>query len=205
MSDESIDYAPVSRLALVALGAGVAAAAALIGPVFYGLPLLGIVIAVVALLDIERSSGLKAGRLAALAGLALSVGFGSQAVASLGTSRWLAARRAEQATLVFTEAVCRDMTHEARLMCGMEGDQIMKRLEGCCGVAVPPPRAAASVVAGGIPETWKVRVAVGECDVEVLIRRALGMVGERAGEHWLVLDCTADRGAVTRRPGSGSP
>ena len=85
-------------------------------------------------------------------------------------------------------------------MCGMEGDEILRRLAGCCGPDETAPQAAASVTAGTIPETWKVRVAVGECDVEVLIRRALGMVGERAGEHWLVLDC-----GVSRRRGSGSP
>ena len=53
-----------------------------------------------------RSPGApKAGRWAALAGLALALGFGAQAVATTATSEWLARSRAETATRFWLDAI----------------------------------------------------------------------------------------------------
>jgi hypothetical protein len=213
MTDETGDYAAVSRLAVAALGMGVVAAASLIGPAFLVLPLLGIALAVAAFADLRRAAGLKVGRLAALGGLALSVGFGAQAVTTLAVSRWQAARRAEAATLVFVQAVCDGRLDDARGMSSMENHAVLRGLADCCGgapaagdVSGGGAPAAGDVSGGGAPAaagvilpgeragTWRVRVTVGACGVEVLLGQDSGMVGDAPGERWSVLDC-----AVTPR------
>jgi hypothetical protein len=187
------DYAAVSRLAVAALGMGLAAATALVGPAFLGVPLLGIALAVAALADIRRAGGLKVGRLAALAGLALSVGFGAQAATGLGVSRWLAAQRAEEAARLFLEAVRDDRLDDARGMGGLDAEGIVTRLAECCRTGSPaPPAPAAPVVArrigaGDVAGTWRVQVAIGDCTGEIVLGPESGVLGGAAGERWYVV------------------
>ena len=92
-SGESIGYKPVSMLAVAALLAGVASSLALASQLLWSLPLVGVGVALAALADVGRPGAEKAGRLLALAGLALSIGFGAQAVTSSFAARWIAESR----------------------------------------------------------------------------------------------------------------
>jgi len=186
------DYAAVSRLAVAALGMGLAAATALVGPAFLGVPLLGIALAVAALADIHRAGGLKVGRLAALAGLALSVGFGAQAATGLGVSRWLAAQRAEEAARLFLEAIRDDRLDDARGMGGLDAEEVVTRLAACCRTGSPSPEPAAAPIvarrlgAGDVAGTWRVQVAIGDCTGEIVLGPESGVLGGAVGERWYV-------------------
>ncbi|MFZ4731680.1 MAG: hypothetical protein ACOYK7_03975 [Pirellulales bacterium] len=95
MSSEGVEeYRPVSWLAVAAAVGGCASAVALLGPVFWAVPLLGVLLALVALADVGRDGDRRVGRFAALAGLFLAVGFGAQAVGSHLVNRWVARQRA---------------------------------------------------------------------------------------------------------------
>ena len=85
-------YRPVSRLAVAAVVLGGVSGLALISPVFGVLPLVAAAVAVAALADVGRPGAAKAGRLAALAGLALASGFGAQALTAAAVGRSIAAR-----------------------------------------------------------------------------------------------------------------
>jgi len=102
---EGSEYRPVSRLAVAALVAGVLAALALVSPLCWALPLVALGLAVAALADVNRPGAPKAGGLAAVVGLALAVGFGSQAVSDAAATRWLVARRAEATARHWIDAV----------------------------------------------------------------------------------------------------
>jgi len=106
-------------------------AAAVFGSVFWMLPLVGVCLAVVALRDLARPDSPKVGRLAAIAGLALAVGFGTQGVAATGVSQWLRERRVEQAAGVFVDAVRQGRTTAARRM--LADDQLYALSGGMVG------------------------------------------------------------------------
>mgnify|MGYP003334519235 FL=1 len=112
-AEESEDYRPVSGMAVAAAVLGVLSSMALFSPVFSVLSLLGIVLAVVALREFARPECLKVGRLAALAGLALSIGFLAQGVTSQAVGRWLKERRVERVAAAFVEAIREDRTQDA--------------------------------------------------------------------------------------------
>ncbi|MGB8854876.1 MAG: hypothetical protein WCC69_15080, partial [Pirellulales bacterium] len=118
VATEVSGYRPVSSLAVAALIVGCASALALVSPVFWVVPLVGAALALVAVRDVTRSGAAKAGGLAALAGLALALGFGSQAMTAAATARWLAAARAEAAAGFWLDALCDGRTDDARSMCG---------------------------------------------------------------------------------------
>ena len=87
----ALGYRPVSGLAVAALIVGCVSALALVSPVFWVVPLVGAALALVAVRDVTRSGVAKAGGLAAVAGLALSLGFGAQAVTAAipsSSRRW---------------------------------------------------------------------------------------------------------------------
>ncbi len=90
------EYRAVSGLAIGALLLGIASVSALAGQVLWGVPLVGTITALAALVRIDRAGGALAGRPAALWGLALSVFFGAIAPAHFLTSERLLARRAEE-------------------------------------------------------------------------------------------------------------
>jgi hypothetical protein len=114
-------YRPVSGLAVASLVAGVASALALVSPFFWVLPLFGLVIAVAGLVDTKREAAPKAGRFAAIAGLALSVGFGTQAVSYRAARGWIDRSRAEAVAEAWVAAVREGRLDDARSMCGPGG------------------------------------------------------------------------------------
>ena len=63
-ADDVSGYRPVSVLAVAAAGLGVASTLALVGPVFWRLPLVGTAVSWAALRDVARPGAAKAGRLA---------------------------------------------------------------------------------------------------------------------------------------------
>jgi hypothetical protein len=102
---ETIGYRPVSRLAVAAAVAGVVASLAITTPLLWILPLVGVAIAVAALADVARPGAEKDGRAAALVGLALSVGFGMQAVTMSLVSRWIMESRTKATARVWLDAL----------------------------------------------------------------------------------------------------
>lgn len=104
MSEAPVDYRPVSVLAMVALAVGLVSCLALVSQMAWALPIVGVGVAVAALADVCRGTG-KSGRWAALAGLALSVGFAAQAVSGMLATRTIAGERATIVARSFVEAL----------------------------------------------------------------------------------------------------
>ena len=78
-ADELAGERPVSGLAVAALLAGCGSALVLFTSLAAMLPLVAMLLAAVALIDLSRSEGRRVGRGAALVGLALAIGFAAQA------------------------------------------------------------------------------------------------------------------------------
>ncbi len=98
------DYRPISSLALVALLAGLASALAMVHPELWCLPIVGVVIAALALRNLALAERPMVGRKAALAGLALSLLFGAAAPARFFSQQfWLASRADHLAQQWFAE------------------------------------------------------------------------------------------------------
>jgi hypothetical protein len=88
-----VGYRPVSKLAVAALLFGLAAASALAHPLLWCVPLLGVVLAIAALVRLKRAEVPMIGRKAAIVGLVLSILFGAIApVHSATVNYWLLAR-----------------------------------------------------------------------------------------------------------------
>jgi hypothetical protein len=115
-TEETSNYRPVSRLAVVAAAAGVVASLALVTPLFWILPLVGVALAVAGLADVTRSGAEKAGRSAALVGLALSVGFGAQAVTASLVSRSISESRVRAVTHAWLDALQENRLSDAQSM-----------------------------------------------------------------------------------------
>ncbi|RLS82796.1 MAG: hypothetical protein DWI04_04340, partial [Planctomycetota bacterium] len=103
--DATVDYRPVSALAVAALVAGCASGLAVVTRFAWAVPLVGIALAAAALADVARPEARKAGRLAALTALALSMGFGAQAVTGHFVDRWIMASRAKAAARAWIDAI----------------------------------------------------------------------------------------------------
>jgi hypothetical protein len=117
MDETGGDYRPVSKLAVAALVAGVLSALALVTPIGWVIPLVALGLAVAALFDVNRPGAAKAGGWAAVAGLALAVGFGAQAVTSSVVSRWLVERRAAAVARHWIDAVRAGRLADAMSVC----------------------------------------------------------------------------------------
>lgn len=125
-SDIVPGYRPVSVLAGFALLAGILSSVALFSLALLVVPLIASALAVVALMDVsprgdgdERSEhgDRKTGRWWALAGLALAIGFGTQAVVTSLTQRSVAFARAEASASMFLELVREDRMRDALKTC----------------------------------------------------------------------------------------
>ena len=112
------DYRPVSPLAVAALVLGICSAMALVTRFAWVVPLVAAAVAIAALADLARPGTAKAGRLLALAGLALAVGFGAQAVTSAAVDRWIESHRAGAAARAWIDAVRDGRPAEALGLCG---------------------------------------------------------------------------------------
>lgn len=109
-------YRPVSVLAVAAAVAGIASSLALTTSMLWVLPLVGVGLAIAGLADVSRPGAEKAGRVLALAGLALSIGFGAQAVTSSVVSRRIAEARAAATVNAWLDAIGERRLADARAM-----------------------------------------------------------------------------------------
>jgi hypothetical protein len=185
-SDDPVaGYHPVSPLAVAAAVVGVASALALVSPMFWMVPVVGVAVAVAGLVDVGRRGAPKAGRLAALAGLGLALGFGSQALCAAGTAEWLARGRAEAAVRVWLEAIADGRLDAARSMCGPDAAAAVDRVVASGMAAVARVRCRGRDAAHGGP-TVRVATAAGGFDVvlDVVPPRRSG-----EGERFTVARC----------------
>ena len=192
-AEDSLGYRPVSSLAVAALIIGCVSALALVSPVFWVVPLVGVALAVVAVRDVSRSGVAKAGGLAAVAGLALALGFGAQAVTAAATARWLAAARAEAAAGFWLEAVCDGRSDDARSMCGPDAAAHVDDAAVWCAAERARIRCIGS---GETPGSWAVSASRGGSRLDLVVEPVVSTTGGRATERWLVT-------SVVRSPAGG--
>jgi hypothetical protein len=186
-------YRPVSSLAVAALIVGCVSALALVSPVFWVVPLVGAAVALVAVRDVTRSAVAKAGGLAALAGLALSLGFGAQAMTAAATARWLATSRAESAVGFWLEALRDGRLDDARSMCGPDAAPRVDEAAACCGTERPRIRCDG---AGEAPGSWSMTASCDTCRLDLVVEPVISTTGGQATERWLVT-------SIVRSPARG--
>lgn len=177
---ENHEYRPVSRLAVLALAAGVCSGLAVFSTVCWAIPLVAIALAVAALADVHREGARKAGGLAALAGLALAVGFGVQAVSAAAVSRWVAAQRAQATALAWIDAVRAARYADA-----------MALADRGAGVTTPPDEDLAVEAIRKQPLVEAVQACPAAAQVTVLSTQP----DERGGGSWQVRGTLADPAA----------
>lgn len=187
--DELPTYRPVSALAVLAAVAGVCSAAALVAPVLWILPLVAAGLSLAALADVGRPPVGKAGRWAALLGLALALGFGAQATVTAAATHWLMSRRAEAAATYWLDAVCAGRLADARSMASPDGEDDAQRAAadvdaalGVCGSGNPTVRCLGL---GERPESWRVRATTAAAELELV----LGRRSDGRTERWSVSRC----------------
>lgn len=218
--DATADYRPVSPLAVAALVAGCCSALALVTRFAWALPLVGTALAAAALADVARPEARKAGRLAALAALGLSLGFGAQAISGLLVDRWIMAGRAKAAAQTWIDAVREGRTTEALGLCtptvlpvsslppGLEHEEAeaerLKRFAEMpavqavagCGATSPPLLQAAA--AGTDDGAWTVQADLATCTapgttlrIAVVPRKVQGTSG--TVEQWRIIGVGLER------------
>lgn len=221
MDETGGDYRPVSRLAVAALAAGVLAAAALVSPIGWVIPLVAIGLAIAALADVNRPGAQKAGGWAAVAGLALAVGFGAQAVTAAVVSRWLVERRAAAVARHWIDAVRAGRLADAMSVCepralpggeppplsaaaapaGKDREAAFAALAAVHGLAAcgpEPPRVTAIEPAAETEGGWVVVASLAPCGRPEAALRLVVQPGhaQRQGgfvERWLVTGFTLER------------
>lgn len=117
-TDEVAGYRPVSGLAVAALLAGCGSALVLFTSLAAMLPLVAVVLAAVALVDLARSERPRVGRGAALVGLALAIGFAAQAASGFLVDRWVGGQRAAATAAAWLDAVREGRVADAIGLCG---------------------------------------------------------------------------------------
>lgn len=218
--DPTGDYRPVSSLAVAALVAGCCSAVALVTRFAWVVPLIGVAVSLAALADLSRPDIRKAGRLAALAGLALSIGFGCQAVTTFLVDRWIMGSRARAAATAWIDAVREDRPSEALGLCSPsvlpatpmhhdpdheegEEDRLARFVDlpavkgvSACGATRPP--ITRSVPAGTEDGAWTLAVDLGPCSdagatlaLTIVPKRVRGTQG--AVERWTVVMVGVER------------
>lgn len=115
--DELPGERPVSGLAVAALLAGCGSALVLFTSLAAMLPLVAVVLAAVALVDLGRSERRPVGRGAALVGLALAIGFAAQAASGFVVDRWIGGRRAAATAVAWIDAVREGRVADAIGLC----------------------------------------------------------------------------------------
>ncbi|MEX0670903.1 MAG: hypothetical protein WD060_10655 [Pirellulales bacterium] len=183
--EQTAEYRPVSAWAVAALAVGACSALAVITRFAWVLPLLGIGLSFAALVDIARPGVAKAGRPLALAGLALAIGFGAQAVTAAGVARWIVGHRARAAATVWIDAIREGRMAEA---VGVSAPTVLPPASSVPGAAadetdaerierfatLPAVRAVAACGAGcpavleaepsgADDSSWTVRVSLADC------------------------------------------
>ena len=195
MVPEPAGYRPVSTLAIGALVLGILSGLALLSPFFFVVPLVAVAVAVAACADVEREGAAKVGRLAALAGLALAVGFGAQAVTSGVVTRSIAAGRALAAANMVVEALREGRQADAEAMCGPEARGKVAALAACVG-----SDASLRARAGDEAGTWEVEIAPAGrpgCAARLVLVPVAGVQQSGVIERWLVTSCDVEGARVT--------
>jgi len=116
-AEELAGERPVSGLAVAALLAGCGSVLVLFTSLAAMLPVVAVVLAVVALVDLARSERRRVGRGAALAGLALAVGFAAQAAGGFLVDRWIGGHRAAATAAAWVNAIRDGRLADAVGMC----------------------------------------------------------------------------------------
>ena len=215
------DYRPVSPLAVAALALGICSAMALVTRFAWVVPLVAAAVAIAALADLARPGTAKAGRLLALAGLALAVGFGAQAVTSAAVDRWIASHRAGAAARAWIDAVRDGRPAEALGLCGAavastaslppdpaETDVEVRRLErfiqldavrAVAACHATQPEVTSCQPLGTDDNAWTVRAALASCGGgEETLRLVVSPKTTAAGttgvvERWKVMAIDLER------------
>lgn len=200
MSNDLSGYRPVSRLAVAAAVAGAVSALAIASPFFGIVPLVGITLACLALADVRRAGAEKAGRAVALVGLALSIGFGAQAMSAAAASRWIAASRAGEAARFWLDVVREGRQGDAMSMCLPEAMEaaakvaaLMPSEDTACDLVVRADGASEHA-----PDGIVVRATIQCRDAGRPRTIAVHVVPEptsrsgRAGERWMIARCDTD-------------
>jgi len=179
----TIGYRPMSGLAVAAAVIGMLSCLAIATPLLWILPLLGIALSIAGLADVARAGAEKAGHAAALIGLALSIGFGAQAVTSAVVSRRITESRVKAVASMWLDALRENRLADAQSMISAH--------------LLPPPAADEPAI-GFLPAVMAIR-ACGDA-----ASRAVWTTGhdEQEGEQWgarVRLSPCADGGAVEVR------
>jgi hypothetical protein len=202
-SEDLAGYRPVSRLAVAALAAGCGSALVLFTPLAAMLPLVAIMLAVAALAELRRGGGRIVGRWAALGGIALAVGFVSQAAAAALADRWVTGRRAAATATIWIDSIRAGRLADAMAASSplalsvpsenrfaVFGDlQVIKAI----AASQEPPMITSLERSQG---AWQVRLAMpaGEPGSEVVVTVEPQLVarGPRVIERWLVTGFTLE-------------
>lgn len=200
--DQPSDYRPVSPLAVAALLLGCCSAVAVFTRFAWFLPLVGTMTAAAAVADVSRPLSARVGRLPALAGLALSLGFGAQAITDAAVSRWIGRARAIATAETWVDAVEAGRIADAiavssrGILPAAEGPNPEEpALRETRFAALPAVRAvaeASSAVISAAPlgtddGAWVVRVAVGDGRTVALVTLPRQTASARGSvERWTV-------------------
>jgi hypothetical protein len=106
-------YHSVSALAIIALMVGLLSPLAFAHELWWALPIAGIALSIVAIVRIDRSEGMLAGRWAAVLGLAISLFCGAAAITQASTRRMWLAYRAERMAERFVALLREGKSREA--------------------------------------------------------------------------------------------
>ena len=210
---EPAAYRPVSGWAVAALVVGGCSALAVVTRFAWVLPLLGVGLSIAALKDVARPGAAKAGRPLALAGLALAIGCGTQAVTAAAVSRWILGHRARAAATVWIEAVQAGRMAEAiaasapTLLPAADPPAAANDRGAEDAVArlttLPAVQAAAACAAGRVAvldaspigsegDVWRVRMSLTGCGgadaaIKLVVAPRVVLSGVAAVERWMVL------------------
>lgn len=196
MATEAATYRPVSALAVAAAIVGMVSALAVVSPFFWIIPLVGIAVAGLGLADVRRPGAEKAGRVAALLGLALSIGFGVQAVSTAATTRLVTDGRARIVAERWLETIREGRTADAESMCQAEATAAVATIAGrvaACGVATF--HLQVSGPSEEVPEGIVVRATTPPCHGDKAITLAIHVVPQmtarqgRPVERWTIARC----------------
>ena len=155
-------YRPVSAAAVAAAALGLASAVALVSPVLWVLPLVGVAVALAALADVGQPNAAKAGR------LGLSLGFGAQAVTTAAATEWLARGRAEAAVRFWLDAIASGRLDDARSMCAADVAGAVDRVAGSGATSATVRHRRRDQASG----ERVVRAVVGDCAFDVVLAAA---------------------------------
>lgn len=193
---------------MAALAAGFASCLVLFTPLAAMLPLVAIALAVVALAEIRTSEGHKVGRWPALGGLALAIGFVSQALAMTVVEGLVANQRATATAVAWIDAIREGRLDDAiavsspRALIGVgqgrhegaldsearrEAFQALPAVTAVAGCRKAPPR---QIVTERSEDGWVVRFSMETCSTTgtLVLAVAPGLVAVRGHtiEEWRV-------------------